>query len=603
MKQLYPFILAFICSMAIESIGQTIDYSPYPYNLNNPSTTHFFTPNISQASGCGNITWTVTNGTIWSSVNNEWRSTVTVSISTTVEVKWNDVADKGKLKATITCSEGTISVEKSFPICTLTGLTPQNPHANINWKSMQPCDYATSITLFVDVMMMTWTGGVNGSPMERADGYEWTIPAGWSANGQTGPATINTIEFISVTPATACSAGTISVRGYKECFGKKYSNSATFDMTKTKPVTIVQVPSAFTGSFCGNNQTVTFTGPTFSCATSYTWSVSAPGWLHNNPSVFTTTQNTVTLAPSGDITDAGTITVTANLNCGTTITSQPFTLLYKQPVIDVVGGGAICTTSKAVNLLNVAPNIAVTWSPGPKIQMISGQGTPFATMKQANVTIFGSEIINASASCSNSVVNGKNVWVGKPNDFLIIGPDVVAPSSFSFYEIKKWGWPTNNSYPSFAEQGIVSSGFTWSFGWPATSAGWNCGSCVGEYNTILAGSQSTYVTAHIQNQCGITTRDKEVFVQQENCPPGGCEEPFIVYPNPSSEEFSVTLNPSNENSNSEITLVDSNGTIVYSTKIKEGQVRVPTKQLRNGVYFLTVTRNKVTKKRHIIINH
>ena len=71
-----------------------------------------------------------------------------------------------------TCANGgNPYVEKSFPICSLRGLTPNFPRMNVDWKNLDLCATA-SPTLFVDVLMMTWTGGVNGSPQERADGYE-----------------------------------------------------------------------------------------------------------------------------------------------------------------------------------------------------------------------------------------------------------------------------------------------------------------------------------------------------------------------------------------------------------------------------------------------
>ena len=170
MKTLITLLIIFSLTIAN---GQSVDYTPDPYNLNNPGVEYTFTPHIYNANSCGLITWVVTNGMIWDDVNYKWViSSLTLLNTSQVKIKWDDVAAIGKLKAVVTCKEGTLPVEKSFPICSLNGLTLQNPQMNVNWKNLDLCATTSSITLFVDVLMMTWTGGVNGSPQERADGYE-----------------------------------------------------------------------------------------------------------------------------------------------------------------------------------------------------------------------------------------------------------------------------------------------------------------------------------------------------------------------------------------------------------------------------------------------
>ena len=53
------------------------------------------------------------------------------------------------------------------------------------------------------------------------------------------------------------------------------------------------------------------------------------------------------------------------------------------------------------------------------------------------------------ANCPGVLVAEKNVWVGKPYDFLVEGPTSFAPGSFNTYNMKEWGTPVNPAYPLF----------------------------------------------------------------------------------------------------------------------------------------------------------
>lgn len=255
-----------------------------------------------------------------------------------------------------------------------------------------------------------------------------------------------------------------------------------------------------------------------------------------------------------------------------------------------------------VNLLNVGPSAQVNWTTTTNMSVNSGQGTPAATIKAASASTSATGAINATITgCQAVQVPQKPVWVGKPYDFLVQGATLVTAGSVNYYNVVKWGTPPNSAYPTFSEQGVISpTGFTWSFGWPATNAGWECWGCMGEYITIQAGSLSTVVTAHVTNTCGTRTRNYEVFVQQENCPPGGCEEPFFVYPNPSSEEISVSSKLANGETPSEVKLVDSEGTVVYKGT-SNGEIKIPVSGLKKGIYFLRVNQNGTTKQQRVII--
>lgn len=434
---------------------------------------------------------------------------------------------------------------------------------------------------------------------KQVNGYEWEIPSGWTvvSGGNT--------KSIVVKPNN-CSGGTIRVRGKNTvCTGNTfYSNWSTVKtITRTLPT-----PGAISGADqlnCSDATTRTYSISAVTGAENYTWTLPS-GWSG------TSTTTSINVTPNG--LNGGAITVKANgCSIQSSASSKTITINLTGPnnQPSISGSSPVCHVTQPLNgtdfiLSNLPQNSTASWTTSSNLTIVSGQGTTTLRVKASSSSTSDRGWVEAliTTPCGSPPPIRYNVWAGKPYDFLVNGPTLVQAGSFNFYEMKKWGWPTNNSYASFTEQGIAPSGFTWSFGWPPTSAGWNCGACTGEYNTIQAGSQSTYVTAHVQNTCGTATRNYEVFVQQVDCPPGGCEEPFFVYPNPSSEELSISTSSTDKETVSEITLIDSQGTIVYTSKVKSKEhIKISVKEFKNGLYYLKVNQNGTTTQRQIIINH
>jgi hypothetical protein len=187
----------------------------------------------------------------------------------------------------------------------------------------------------------------------------------------------------------------------------------------------------------------------------------------------------------------------------------------------------------------------------------------------------------------------KQIWVGAPAQILVNGPTVVQAGSTNDYSVTPW-----TGQPAFSSQGVMSTGLLWTFPLTSTNAGWNCGGCVGQTASVVAGSLSTYVTATAQNSCGSATRNHEVFVQQTGCPPEGCEEPFFVHPNPSKDELTVSLKGEGS-----VVLVDDQGNKVFSVKSKEKVIKIPVRQYKNGKYFLLITTKEGHQRRQIIVSH
>lgn len=270
-----PFVLILLVILFSSRLAIAQDFTPYPGTTTHcPDEENTYT----SSSFCTTPTWTITNGKIRKVVNGttEWVTTHTAS---NVIIKWDNVAEVGKLKATATCGKVTNVTEKNFSIRSLTGVTPANIRTNV---TNLYCG-VSSVWVLVDAVNLPSTGGTTGVTEQRADRYEWTLPAGWQYNGSTPTGPVITVEeSITITPVDGCKGGNISVKAYVSCTsGKKYSSSTSRSLNREITTSIV-VPRGYTGPKCGNKKSVTFSASYLICATNYKWTATNTQWKDAN---------------------------------------------------------------------------------------------------------------------------------------------------------------------------------------------------------------------------------------------------------------------------------------------------------------------------------
>lgn len=285
------------------------------------------------------------------------------------------------------------------------------------------------------------------------------------------------------------------------------------------------------------------------------------------------------------------------------VNGSAITPCYCATNLSLSGPDIVCQSGSAFNLGNVPAGASVTWqaTPSSLFPTSSGTGTsPNISASNSPSGGVGTITFTVATSCNSTTIS-KTVWVGNPLMPSVTGSTLVTAGSLEYYSTA----PYPND-PSFSEQKINPSGYEWTFPWTPTNAGWQCYSCNLQSTGITPGSLSTQISLRTQNACGFSpARIYEVFVQQTDCPPGGCEEPFIVYPNPTSEELSIAINGTeNKVGTSDVVLRDSNGTAVYSGRTSGNeQLKLPVKNLKEGTYYLTVTYKGETKQRKILVQH
>lgn len=588
MKSIYIFfsIFFFVIAAINSSYGQlnpsfdgvfaVCPNQPTTYSISNPFP-----------EGCI-YDWTVTNGSIQGGIQIGNESTF--SGSGVISITWFNVTNSGQISVSSrSCNNanGNLSLTRSIPILSINGVNPGAidgaPTVTVNTTGNQV--YSIPQINFPN------TGSGNPNPFQ-VNGYEWEIPQGWTvvSGGNT--------RSITVRPDN-CSGGIIRVRGRDtSCSaGPFYTNWSSKSITRT-----LQQPGLISGPDqlnCSDTTPRTYSVNPVAGAESYTWTIPS-GWSGSS------TTTSITVTPNG--LNGGTITVKANgCSIQSSPASKPVTINLTDPGNPpaISGSTPVCYMSNPLNgtdftLSNLPQNSTVAWSVSSNLTIVSGQGTTSLRVNAISSSTSGAGWVEAliTTPCGSPPAIRYDVWIGKPYDFYVFGPTIVAANSIANqYSAAIW-----NGQPSFADQGVTDNGFSWYFGHPPTSNGWNCFECTGQTILIQAGSQSTIVTGEVTNACGSTIRNYEVFVE---CPSGDCEEPFIIYPNPASDEFIISTSLKDTEGAFEVILTDSQGVVVYKMNVETnlGHIKVPVMQLKSGVYFLRMKQGGRFTQKQIIINH
>lgn len=549
----------------------------------------------SQFDNCS-IRWRVSGGVFIDFHNAEYITTDYL----TVRIKWDNIAiSDGKITFERTgCATQSNNGSKPFPGFKVMSLNGENI-GNIAISSPIPICSAGPRTFTTGKVQ------IPNSTNKFASGYEWTIPYGWTGpNGQTGTFFVNSPDANSVvlTPST-CASGpeTIRVRAYTNTEDRgtpHYSNySAPFNVERT-PKFEITVPAEIK---CGIPFQASVTE--LACASSYTWTVPT-GWT------VTGTGRTVTITPVG--TDLRQINARASLPSGCIVYANPVNVTPARTG-KIVGPAAmnVCLPSTTYTLSDAPINSTITWSVSPANRVVTATGTgttanlvPSSNPGPATLTftISGSCSYPVSEPISVGPIQSSSIFISAFDEPLG-GYPYVCPNGVYVTTIH----PVNENYTYEVQ---VTNGF-------ATPYGQSPGMFVININSY---SPSQYadaaVSARVNNGCGWSDwRGISLFSDPFACPPGGggCSPGsgdicLLLYPNPSSEEVSVSLLGIEENEmktgqklgEGMIYLYDSNGTLRKSASIsKEKTLYI--RDLPAGQYVLNYQNGKTIIKRQLKI--
>lgn len=531
--------------------------------------------------------WTVTNGEILGGFQNGNTSTFTGGSQ--VQIKWLNTTSSGSIQVNATnCnpSSGNSSKTWTIPILSINGVNPSAvtgaPTINVNVTSNQ--------VYSIDQINFPNIGSGDVSP-KQVNGYEWEIPTGWTvvSGGNT--------KSITVKPDN-CSGGNIRVRGKNTaCTGNTFYSNWSTVKTVTRTIPATGTITSSTGTFtvlCGDQTPITYSIPSVTGATSYTWTYPS-GWTVQGSS----TTNTITIIPSG--LNAGALTARANAdNCSlqSTVSTKSITLqqFSTSNPPNITGPFQFCTTANyALNNLPIGGT--VNWSVYPPYT-----ATISATGNTATVTQTGGPsplAVRATvySICGDSMAIQYDAYVGnQPPTVTING------SPASFPSIVDMCTNENNRVKAGAPVSNVT-GWDWDSVWGGnyTMTG------NGNWRDISSSQPTTDLLEIRYNTtaCGWSA-PAHVYVSIIDC--FSLSSLITVYPNPASYELAIQLSDSlslNKTMFDEVYQIDlinkQSIATIYSIQTKEKNVTIPLDKYPEGIYYLNIYYKGAVTRRQIII--
>jgi PKD repeat protein len=379
--------------------------------------------------------------------------------------------------ATITSGQGTTSITVNYG----------TSGGNVTVTASNSCGTSSASSLAVTVNTVptapgTITGlnsvcanqtGVTYSipSVTGATSYTWTVPSGATiASGQ---------GTTAITVNYGTSGGNVSVTASNSCGTSSASSLAvTVNTAPTAPGTITGL-----NSVCANQTGVTYSIPSVSGATSYTWTVPSGATIASGQG---TTSVTVNYGTSG-----GNVTVTASNSCGTSSASSLAVTVNPLPATPgaITGLNTVCANQTGITYSIAAASGATsyTWTVPSGATIASGQGTTSVTVNYG--TSGGNVTVTASNSCGTSSASTLAVTVNSAPSTpgAIAGSTVVCPNS------------TGNSYSISPVSGATS--YTWTVPSGATIASGQGTSGI----VVNFGSNAGNVTVTASNSCGTSS--------------------------------------------------------------------------------------------------
>lgn len=523
-------------------------------------------------SGPGN--WEITNGDIVSGNADDLAP---------VGVVWRDGYDHGKI--VVKNSNGTQLIELVVTLFSVKHKTPSTIYGSTSVALEQQ-------TVTYSVEKLKYSSGLN------VEKYTWIIPVGWKINNQTSTGQPFTGLSNSITVTTSETAGgIIKVAAENDmcpaCANSKFSQ---IEVQRTIPEFAVSlVPTTPMNDFVqGNTDPITFSVPFYSWAT-YSWSVSGGGSL-----VAPTNTNQVVVNPNGI---GGTVSCTISAG-GKTLTKS-YTMVFKtedpnNPVA-ISGSKTACSSGSYTYTVNNLPrNATCQWTVSSNLVKLSQTNNSVTVRGATGASSSGSINLTYKTIANVSVQKTHGIWVGKPNNLTIYGPDIILKGKVRPYTINESTIQNISTYSWSTSGGLFPNGSTTSSTFNAQGLG--------------CGPGPIMCTA--SNICGSAFAFKDVDVI--------CIKPaFAISPNPASntliieqiEEESTArlasesvkyLGIESENSN----LKETSYTIelwheklgkVKSLKTSNAKTEIDVSGLRNGTYFLHIITPTSIKKEQVII--
>ncbi len=228
--------------------------------------------------------------------------------------------------------------------------------------------------------------------------------------------------------------------------------------------------------------------------------------------------------------------------------------------------------------------------------LVTSPSTPLAPKNDGNYNV----IVRTEPVWPWPMESTGKIWVGKPpadNSTLIwTGTRGVNPVSVSM--------GSTNRY--YADVIPYTNSYTWSI--PSSFSAIGPTTTSSPSISITTGSQAGTFRIYCQanNTCGyIYLNSLRVTVASSGGGGGGGGGGIqrAAYPNPASSSITIDLKEIDTEDVSEVSLINQSLVKVFYLQTKEKEISVPTENLPDGIYYLSISLKGETTKKQLIIKH
>jgi Zn-dependent metalloprotease len=268
--------------------------------------------------------------------------------------------------------------------------------------------------------------------------------------------------------------------------------------------------------------------------------------------------------------------------------------------INVTGNFLICSSGAQYTVNNPPPQTTITWTCSNNIQRVSNQGTNPCTFQSLGGN--GSGWIEATLTIGTSVTTlpRKDVWVGRFESTVVTGQAAVCPGNLYTYTAQVPGGHNPN--------------YSYSWTYPSNWIFYT------QYDNVLRLQTPLYnpiygtVRVAITN-CWGTSGYSGITVY----PGSGCPRYFTIFPNPASDNITITLVDNSESisdttyhsqnvaesstqNNFTVRIYNRHGSLISISKRSGTSFTVPLTNMRDGTYVIELSDGKSSSTQTLIVN-
>lgn len=277
-------------------------------------------------------------------------------------------------------------------------------------------------------------------------------------------------------------------------------------------------------------------------------------------------------------------------------------------------GSNVCIAGTTFTINNVPSGYVVTWNCSSNIAFDNQPGNPkvFTAIGTGTGTITATLTLT---NCGAIVLPTRTVATGGP-------PSSVVTNSIS--NLQDMGYsnyykllPASGTYAyegTLSASAVGGSG-TWSY--VSGISGKNIAYWSASGNTVDAGAKTNNAGEVLRytatNACGSSSANYTFFTGTINEPP----PELLITPNPATAQVEVSIPEISTSSETltaasttfssattyTLTVLNSNGVRVYTTKSSDKKITVPTSSFLNGLYLVVVTDGSIIYRGNLLVNH